>query len=147
MLFAMTIHGQMTLAGQSKAASWDTARPSAGSRVEYISLEWFGPSHAPTESEYNYMQWIDEMFVNMENDRANASTNRSEKAKVAGTQHPKKQVPATLAAWNALVSCITKDVNEFNNHKERAGQTPARISQRHFQCEVHRLECEARAWS
>ena len=84
------------------------------------------------------MQWIDEMFVNMEKDRAAASAKRSEKrTDVEGTKRPKKQVPGTLIAWNSLVSTITKDVNEFNCHKDRAGQTPARISQRHFQCEVH----------
>jgi hypothetical protein len=84
------------------------------------------------------MQWIDEMFVNMERDRAAASAKRSEKAAKAGRKEQlKKQAPGTLNAWNALVSSITSDVNEFNNHKERAGQTPARISQRRFQCEVH----------
>jgi hypothetical protein len=84
------------------------------------------------------MQWIDEMFVNMENDRVTAASKRGAKvAKVAGTEHPKKQVPATLTAWNALVSSITTDVNAFNKHKDRAGQTPARISQRPFQCDVH----------
>jgi hypothetical protein len=83
------------------------------------------------------MQWIDEMFVNMEKDRTAASAKRSEKrTQVDGTKRP-KQIPGTLIAWNSLVSSITKDVNEFNNHKERAGQTPVRISQRHFQCEVH----------
>ena len=84
------------------------------------------------------MQWIDEMFVTMEKDRAAASAKRSEKAAtVDRKEHPKKQAPGTLKAWSALVSSLTKDVNEFNNHKERAGQTPARVSQRHLQCEVH----------
>jgi hypothetical protein len=84
------------------------------------------------------MQWIDEMFTKMENERAAASAHRREKGIAAdGTKRPKKQVPGTLVAWNSLVSAITKDVSEFNNHKERIGQTPARISQRHFQCEVH----------
>jgi hypothetical protein len=84
------------------------------------------------------MQWIDDMFVSMEKDRAAASAKKSTKAaKAAPAEHLKKQGPGTLKAWNALVSSITNDVNEFNNHKERAGQTPARISQRHFQCEVH----------
>jgi hypothetical protein len=84
------------------------------------------------------MQWIDEMFVNMEKDHKAASAKRIEKA--AKPPRPKlleKQSPATLTAWTTLVSSITKDVNEFNNHKERAGLTPARVSQRHFQCEVH----------
>src|ERR1700735_2462255 len=78
------------------------------------------------------------MFVSMEKDRAAASAKRSAKrTEVDGTKRPKKQVPGTLIAWNSLVSSITKDVNEFNNHKERAGQTPVRISQRPLQCEVH----------
>jgi len=84
------------------------------------------------------MQWIDEMFVNMEKERSAASAKRSEKAaKAARTEHLKKPDPGILNAWNALVSSITTDVKEFNNHKERAGQTPVRISQRNSQCEVH----------
>ena len=84
------------------------------------------------------MQWIDEMFVNMQKDRSAASAKRSAKtAKADRTGHPKKQPPGTLNAWNALVSVITKDVNEFNSHKERAGQTPVRISALNFQCQVH----------
>ncbi len=84
------------------------------------------------------MQWIDEMFVNMEKDRSAASAKKSENAaKVDQTEHAKKQIPGALNAWNALVSVINKDVNEFNNHKERAGQTPVRISSRNFQCQVH----------
>jgi hypothetical protein len=84
------------------------------------------------------MQWIDEMFLNMEKERAAALAKRGEKvAKAARTEHPKKQAPGTLNAWNALVSSITNDVDEFNKHKERAGQTPVRISQRHLQCDVH----------
>ncbi len=84
------------------------------------------------------MHWIDEMFVNMEKDRAAASATRSAKvAKADRTAHLKKQTPGTLKAWDALVSAITNDVNEFNNHKERAGQTPARISLRRLECEVH----------
>jgi hypothetical protein len=84
------------------------------------------------------MQWIDDMFVSMEEDRAAASAKGSEKVESVGqTKRLKRQIPGTLSAWTALVSSITADVNEFNNHKERAGQTPARISQRHFQCEVH----------
>jgi len=78
------------------------------------------------------------MFVSMEKEKAAASANGSEKrAKVASTEHPKKQSPGIVNAWKALVSAITKDVTEFNNHKGRAGQTPVRISQRHFQCDVH----------
>lgn len=84
------------------------------------------------------MQWIDEMFMSMEKDRAAASAKRSAKrTEVDGTKRPRKQVPGILIAWNSLVSSIAKDVNKFNNHKERAGQTPVRISQRPLQCEVH----------
>lgn len=84
------------------------------------------------------MHWIDEMFVNMERDRSTASARKNEKAaKAEQTGHTKKQPPGALNAWNALVSVITKDINEFNNHKERAGQTPARISCRNLQCHVH----------
>jgi len=84
------------------------------------------------------MQWIDEMFVDMEQDRATASARRSEKvASVAPAGLSKDPAPGTLKAWEALVFSITSDVNEFNNHKERVGQTPVRIFRRHFQCEVH----------
>ena len=83
------------------------------------------------------MEWMNEMFVNMETDRAAASAKRSENtAKPDNTQHVKEEIPGTSSAWSELVSSITKDVNDFNNHKKRTGQTPARISQRHFQCEV-----------
>jgi hypothetical protein len=84
------------------------------------------------------MQWIDEMFVNMEKDRAAALAKGSAtRAKANHPKHLKKQLPGALNAWSALVSTITSDVNEFNNHKERTGQTPVRMSQRRFQCEVH----------
>ncbi len=84
------------------------------------------------------MQWIDEMFVTMKKDRSAASANRGERAaKLERAGHAKKQPPAHLNAWNALVAVITQDVNEFNNHKERTGHTPVRISARNFQCQVH----------
>ncbi len=84
------------------------------------------------------MQWIDDMFVNMEKERTAASAHRSETAaKPDRKEGAKKQSPATLNAWNELVSSLTSDVNDFNNHKERAGQTAVRMSQRRSQCEVH----------
>jgi hypothetical protein len=84
------------------------------------------------------MQWIDEMFVSMEKERAAALAKESGNgAKVNQPKHLKRQVPGALNAWSALVSTITSDVNEFNKHKERTGQTPVRMSQRRFQCEVH----------
>src|SRR5271154_5970336 len=85
------------------------------------------------------MQWIDDMFVSMETERAAAALAKgsADRAKVNQTKHVKKQAPGALNAWSALVSSITSDVNEFNKHKERAGQTPVRMSQRRFQCEVH----------
>ena len=85
------------------------------------------------------MQWIDEMFVNMEKERAAAALSKgsANSARVNQTKHLKKQMPGALNAWSALVSSITSDINEFNKHKERAGQTPVRMSQRRFECEVH----------
>jgi len=84
------------------------------------------------------MQWIDEMFVNMEKDRAAAQTKRSANGtKASRTEHHEKQTPATLGAWNALVSSITSDVGEFNTHKERAGQTSVRMRERPSECEVY----------
>jgi hypothetical protein len=84
------------------------------------------------------MQWIDEMFANMEKDRTVASDKRSEKAaKVDRKERVKEQSPGTRNAWSELVTSITNDVTEFNNHKERAGQTAVRMSQSHSQCNVH----------
>jgi len=84
------------------------------------------------------MKWIDEMFVNMKKDRAAASAKRNANGnKVDRAKHPKKQIPGALKAWNALVSAITVDVGDFNNHQERAGQTAVRMSQRPFECEVY----------
>jgi hypothetical protein len=84
------------------------------------------------------MNWIDEMFADMKRDRAAASAKKSaNKHKEDRAKHPKKQIPGALNAWNALVSSITVDVGDFNNHKERVGQTAVRISQRAFECEVY----------
>jgi hypothetical protein len=84
------------------------------------------------------MAWIDEMFANMEKEKAAASAKRSAKATKAGRkEHPKNQIPGALDAWNALVSSITNDISEFNKHKKRAGQTAVNMSQRRFQCEVY----------
>jgi hypothetical protein len=85
------------------------------------------------------MQWIDDMFVSMEKERAAAALAKGSAngRKVNQIKHLKKEIPGALNAWSALVSSITSDVNEFNKHKQRTGQTPVRMSQRHFQCEVH----------
>jgi len=81
------------------------------------------------------MRWIDEMFVNMQKDRTEASAKGSQRAaKVERAKHLKRQVPGTLKAWSELAS-IT--VDDFNNNKERVGQTALRMSQRRSQCEVH----------
>jgi hypothetical protein len=78
------------------------------------------------------MQWIDDMFVSMEKARAAAALAKGSAngRKVNQTKHLKNEIPGALNAWSALVSSITTDVNEFNKHKERAGQTPVRMSQR-----------------
>jgi hypothetical protein len=78
------------------------------------------------------------MFANMEKDRAAALAKTSRTGtKVSRTQHLNQPSAGTLNAWNALVSSITNDVNEFNTHKERAGQTAVRIRQRPSECEIY----------
>ena len=84
------------------------------------------------------MPWIDEMFANMETElAAESASRRNRTTRVALPDRPQKQTPGTLDAWNVLVTSITADVNEFNRHKERAGQTPVCVRQRHLQCEVY----------
>ena len=83
------------------------------------------------------MKWIDEMFADMKKERAAALVSSANGSKVSGTKHPTKQIPGALNAWRALVSSITVDVRDFNNHKERAGQTAVRMSQRPLECEVY----------
>lgn len=84
------------------------------------------------------MKWIDEMFANMEKDRAPASAKRgADGTKVARSEHLKKRGPGALGAWGALVSSITNDVNDFNQHKQRTGHTAVCMSQGNFQCQVY----------
>lgn len=88
--------------------------------------------------ELQHMKWIDEMFVSIEKKRAAESAHRSARAtKVGRAAHPKKQIPGAMDAWNALLSAITNDLDDFNKHKKRSGQTAARISHRPFECEVY----------
>jgi hypothetical protein len=85
------------------------------------------------------MQWIDEMFVNMQKERSAASAKKSEKAaEVDRPEHLKKQIPGTLKAWNSLVSSITKDVNEFNN--PFCSKTQFGNWQRHLLASTHGME-------
>ena len=84
------------------------------------------------------MKWMDEMFADMEDDRVAESAKRGAKSvKVEETEHLKKQSRGASDAWNVLVSSITNDVQEFNKHAKRAGQTPVCISHRDCQCEVY----------
>ena len=84
------------------------------------------------------MEWMNEMFVNMEKEKTAASAQvEANEAQVERKEHPKKRIPGSLNAWNALVSSITNDVNDFNNRTERSGHTPVRLSQKNFRCEVH----------
>lgn len=84
------------------------------------------------------MEWISEMFANMEKDRVAALAKRSGKVpNVRQTGHPEPQTACTLQAWDALISAISSDINEFNAHKERAGQTAVRMRQRPSECEVY----------
>jgi hypothetical protein len=83
------------------------------------------------------MRGIDEMFVDMEKDRAAVSLARKGKmANAARKRGSEKRSHPTLNAGSALVSSLTNDVNEFNSQRERVGQTPVRISRWHFQCEI-----------
>ncbi len=84
------------------------------------------------------MKWIDEMFAGMERDRDQVPANRSADGNKADhTEHLQKESPGALSAWSALVSSITSDVNEFNKHKKRAGQTAVCMSQGPSQCQVY----------
>lgn len=84
------------------------------------------------------MQWIDEMFAGMEKDGAAKLVKRSVKGThVDRTEHLEEENPDTVDLWSALTSAVAKDVNEFNNHKERAGQMAVHISNRHYRCEVY----------
>jgi hypothetical protein len=84
------------------------------------------------------MTWIDEMFVNMEKERAAEAAHRNARATKAGrTARSKKEIPGALDAWTALLSSITNDVNDFNKHKKRTGQTAVRMSQGPSECEVY----------
>jgi hypothetical protein len=84
------------------------------------------------------MKWIDEMFATVETDRAAASLKAAGTGSTNGqTVHLADQRPDASIVWGELVASITKDVNDFNQHHQRAGQTPVGISQRNFQCEVH----------
>jgi hypothetical protein len=83
------------------------------------------------------MEWINEMFATMEKDRAAASVKKSEKDEIAKPKHPQKPTPGALDVWNALGSSIANDVNDFNTHEKRAGQTAVCVRQSHSQCEVY----------
>jgi hypothetical protein len=88
--------------------------------------------------ELQLMKWIDEMFVNMEKERAAESAHRSARAtEVSPVAHQQKKIAGAMDAWSALFSTITNDVNDFNKHKRRAGQTAVRTSQGQFECQVY----------
>jgi len=85
-----------------------------------------------------HMKWIDEVSAGMERDRGMIPAKSSAGGtKVDPTERVKKQSPGALSAWSALVSSISRDVNEFNKHKKRAGQTAVCMSQGSFQCQVY----------
>jgi hypothetical protein len=84
------------------------------------------------------MKWIDEMFAGMEKDKGPVPAKSSAGGtKVDRTERLKKQSPGALSAWSALVSSISSDVNEFNKHKKRAGQTAVCMSQAPSECQVY----------
>jgi hypothetical protein len=84
------------------------------------------------------MKWMDEMFADMENDRVAESATRGAKvAKVEEAEHLREQIRGATDVWRDLFSSITNDVQEFNKHAKRVGQTPVCISHRDCQCEVY----------
>jgi hypothetical protein len=84
------------------------------------------------------MKWIDEMFASMATDRDLVPAKKSAGGtKANSTERLKKQSPGSLGAWSALVSSIASDVNDFNKHKKRAGQTAVCVSQGPSQCQVY----------
>lgn len=83
------------------------------------------------------MKWIDEMFAEIEKDSTASSKRSANGTKVNRAKHLKSKIPGVLNAWKALVSSISNDVNDFNNHKKRAGQSVVRMSQSYFECEVY----------
>jgi hypothetical protein len=96
------------------------------------------PRQIAKHPEQNSMEWINEMFAGMEKDRIAALAKRSGTGmKVIPTGHHEQQSAGTLGAWNALVAAISSDINEFNSHKERSGQTAVRMRQRPSECEVY----------
>jgi hypothetical protein len=84
------------------------------------------------------MQWIDKMFAGMEKEGAAELAKRNARGTHVHRTGPlKEDSPDIVELWNALTSAIAKDVNEFNQHKERTGQLAVCISNRHYQCEVY----------
>jgi hypothetical protein len=88
------------------------------------------------------MHWIDEMFADLKKDRTAASAKKTAKKTKVEPAAPKPQIPGALEAWRELVSALTNDIEDFNNHAERAGQSSASLrdhvlSRTHFECEVH----------
>jgi len=84
------------------------------------------------------MKWIDEMFAGMEKDRGAVPAKRGAVGtKADRAERLRKQSPGALKVWSALVSSITSDVNEFNKHKKRAGQTAVCISKGPAQCQIY----------
>jgi hypothetical protein len=84
------------------------------------------------------MKWIDEMFAGMENNREPVPAKRGAGGtKVDRTERLKKQSPGSLSTWDTLLASITSDVNEFNQHKKRAGQTAVCMSQAPSECQVY----------
>ena len=84
------------------------------------------------------MNWIDEMFMGLEKDKAAESARVAARGpKVEPTERREKQVPGAPEVWSALFSSIGNDVSDFNKHPKRAGQAPATVSHKRNLCEVY----------
>jgi hypothetical protein len=83
------------------------------------------------------MQWIDEMFVTMEKARDAESSNRQDHQSHLDLNEHVKQSPGAQDSWKTLISAIKDDVDYFNRHKKRSGQTAVCLSERRFECEIY----------
>jgi hypothetical protein len=96
------------------------------------------------------MPWVDEMFSATRVNKASESARRRlGHASNGDTDKPDKQVSVGKEAWADLLTVLRTDVKEFNNHKSRAGHSPALMSGQtialtRFQFEVYVPEMNSR---
>jgi hypothetical protein len=96
------------------------------------------------------MPWVDEMLSATRLNRASESAKRRlDHASNSDTDKPEMQISGGKDAWADLLAVLRTDVKEFNNHKSRAGHSPALMSGQtlalaRFQFEVYVPEMNSR---